>query len=269
MQNRMMITGAGSGLGREIALRWAREGWQLALGDVNDAGVAETLAMVREAGGSGFSYRCDVRDYSQLTAFAQTCEEKFGGIDVIVNNAGVAGGGFFDELSLEDWDWQISINLMGVVKATKAFLPMVERSKGRIVNIASKAALMQGPGMSNYNVAKSGVVSLSESLLAELKAKDVSVHVVCPSFFQTNLLDSYRGPTTAMKSQFSKLLESSPITAADIADYTYQCIEKGDFMILPHEQSRMAWGVKQKNPQAIYDEMVIMAERMRAKNQQG
>ena len=104
MQNRMMITGAGSGLGREIALRWAREGWQLALSDVNEPGLVETLQMVREAGGDGFTQRCDVRDYSQLTAFAQACEEKLGGIDVIVNNAGVASGGFFSDLSLEDWD---------------------------------------------------------------------------------------------------------------------------------------------------------------------
>ena len=116
MQNRMMITGAGSGLGREIALRWAREGWRLALSDVSEAGLQETLKLVRAAGGDGFVQRCDVRDYSQLTAFAQACEVKFGGIDIIVNNAGVASGGFFSELSLEDWDWQIAINLMGVVK---------------------------------------------------------------------------------------------------------------------------------------------------------
>ena len=165
MQNRIMITGAGSGLGREIALRWAREGWRLALADVNEAGLRETLELARAAGGEGFAQRCDVRDYSQLTALAQACTEQFGGIDVIVNNAGVASGGFFAELSLEDWDWQIAVNLMGVVKGCKAFLPLLERSKGRIINIASMAALMQGPGMSNYNVAKAGVVALSESLL--------------------------------------------------------------------------------------------------------
>jgi NAD(P)-dependent dehydrogenase (short-subunit alcohol dehydrogenase family) len=135
MQNRMMITGAGSGLGREIALRWAREGWQLALSDVSEPGLQDTLKRVREAGGDGFIQRCDVRDYSQLTAFAQACEVKLGGIDVIVNNAGVASGGFFAELSLEDWDWQIAINLMGVVKGCKAFLPLLEKSKGRIINI--------------------------------------------------------------------------------------------------------------------------------------
>ncbi|MED5607997.1 SDR family oxidoreductase [Pseudomonas sp. JH-2] len=265
MQNRMMITGAGSGLGREIALRWAREGWRLALADINDEGLAETLRLVREAGGDGFTQRCDVRDYSQLTALAQACDEKLGGIDIIVNNAGVASGGFFEELSLEDWDWQISINLMGVVKGCKAFLPLLERSHGRIINIASMAALMQGPAMSNYNVAKAGVVALSESLLAELGLVDVKVHVVCPSFFQTNLLDSFRGPSPEMKSQVGKLLEGSPISAADIADYIHQEVGRGSFMILPHEQGRLAWQVKQQNPQAIYDEMTRMAQKMKAK----
>lgn len=265
MQKRMMITGAGSGLGREIALRWAREGWQLALSDVNDAGLAETLRLVREAGGDGFTQRCDVRDYSQLTALAQACEEKLGGIDVIVNNAGVASGGFFEELSLEDWDWQIAINLMGVVKGCKAFLPLLLRSQGKIVNIASMAALMQGPAMSNYNVAKAGVVALSESLLIELQAQQVGVHVVCPSFFQTNLLDSFRGPTPAMKQAVGKLLESSPISAREIAEYIYTAIEQGEFMILPHEQGRMAWALKQKNTQLLYSEMASMAGKMRSK----
>ncbi|SDN08921.1 SDR family oxidoreductase [Pseudomonas jinjuensis] len=269
MQERMMVTGAGSGLGREIALRWAREGWQLALADINESGLGETLRLVRAAGGDGFTQRCDVRDYSQLTALAQACEERFGGIDVIVNNAGVASGGFFDELSLEDWDWQISINLMGVVKGCKAFLPLLERSKGRIVNIASMAALMQGPAMSNYNVAKAGVVALSESLLVELAALEIDVHVVCPSFFQTNLLDSYHGPSAQMKGQFGKLLQSSPISAADIADYIHAEVARGSFMILPHEQGRLAWQVKQQNPQAIYDEMLGVAAKMRAARRVG
>ena len=265
MHNRIMITGAGSGLGREIALRWAREGWQLALGDINPDGLEETLALVREAGGDGFTQRCDVRDYSQLTAFAQACEARLGGIDVVVNNAGVASGGFFSDLSLEDWDWQLSINLMGVIKGCKAFLPLLERSQGRIINIASLAALMQAPAMSNYNVAKAGVVALSESLLVELKPQGVDVHVVCPSFFQTNLLDSFRGPDPAMKTQVGKLLDSSPISAADIADYIFAEVAKGSFMILPHEQGRMAWAIKRQNPEVIYQQMIAMTEKMRAK----
>jgi NAD(P)-dependent dehydrogenase (short-subunit alcohol dehydrogenase family) len=265
MHNRIMITGAGSGLGREIALRWAREGWQLALGDINPDGLEETLALVREAGGDGFTQRCDVRDYSQLTAFAQACEARLGGIDVVVNNAGVASGGFFSDLSLEDWDWQLSINLMGVIKGCKAFLPLLERSQGRIINIASLAALMQAPAMSNYNVAKAGVVALSESLLVELQPQGIDVHVVCPSFFQTNLLDSFRGPDPAMKTQVGKLLDSSPISAADIADYIFAEVAKGSFMILPHEQGRMAWAIKRQNPEVIYQQMIAMTEKMRAK----
>ena len=265
MHNRIMITGAGSGLGREIALRWAREGWQLALGDINPDGLEATLALVREAGGDGFTQRCDVRDYSQLTAFAQACEARLGGIDVVVNNAGVASGGFFSDLSLEDWDWQLSINLMGVIKGCKAFLPLIERSQGRIINIASLAALMQAPAMSNYNVAKAGVVALSESLLVELKPLGVDVHVVCPSFFQTNLLDSFRGPDPAMKAQVGKLLDSSPISAADIAEYIHAEVAKGTFMILPHEQGRMASAIKRQNPEVIYQQMIAMTEKMRAK----
>jgi NAD(P)-dependent dehydrogenase (short-subunit alcohol dehydrogenase family) len=177
----------------------------------------------------------------------------------------VASGGFFSDLSLEDWDWQLSINLMGVIKGCKAFLPLLERSQGRIINIASLAALMQAPAMSNYNVAKAGVVALSESLLVELQPQGIDVHVVCPSFFQTNLLDSFRGPDPAMKTQVGKLLDSSPISAADIADYIFAEVAKGSFMILPHEQGRMAWAIKRQNPEVIYQQMIAMTEKMRAK----
>jgi NAD(P)-dependent dehydrogenase (short-subunit alcohol dehydrogenase family) len=203
-----------------------------------------------------------------LTAFAQACEERFGGIDIIVNNAGVASGGFFNELSLEDWDWQIAINLMGVVKGCKAFLPMLQASKGKIINIASMAALMQAPAMSNYNVAKAGVVALSESLLVELRDQEVGVHVVCPSFFQTNLLDSFRGPTPSMKAQIGRLLEKSPIAASDIANHIFEQVGKGEFMILPHEEGRMAWELKRKHPEAMYEEMTVMCGKMRAKARQ-
>ena len=257
---RVVVTGAGSGLGRELALRYAREGAWLALADIQEEGLKETLRLVEAAGGSGFTRRCDVRDYSQLAALAQSCEESMQGIDVLINNAGVASGGWFEDLSLEDWDWQISINLMGVVKGCKAFMPLLlAQQGGRIINIASMAALMQAPGMSNYNVAKAGVVALSESLLCELKPRGVAVHVVCPSFFQPNLMNSYRGPDAESKDDIAKLLESSPISAADIADMIYRESEAGTFMILPHDKGREAWALKQVNPQLIHDEMVRLA----------
>ena len=257
---RVVVTGAGSGLGRELALRYAREGAWLALADIQEEGLKETLRLVENAGGSGFTRRCDVRDYSQLAALAQSCEEAMQGIDVLINNAGVASGGWFEDLSLEDWDWQIGINLMGVVKGCKAFMPLlVAQEGGRIINIASMAALMQAPAMSNYNVAKAGVVALSESLMCELKPRGVQVHVVCPSFFQTNLMNSYRGPDSESRDDITRLLESSPISAADIADIIYRESEAGEFMILPHDKGREAWKLKQVSPQVIRDEMVRLA----------
>ncbi|MFN3578976.1 MAG: SDR family oxidoreductase [Pseudomonas sp.] len=257
---RVVITGAGSGLGRELALRYAHAGARLALADLHEEGLRETLALAEQAGGKGFTQRCDVRDFSQLAALAQSCQERMAGIDVLINNAGVSSGGFFWDLSLEDWEWQISVNLMGVVKGCKAFMPMLMAQRaGRIINIASMAALMQAPGMSNYNVAKAGVVALSESLLAELQPLGIKVNVVCPSFFQTNLLDSFRGPDQASKQQVAKLLESSPITAAEIADMIFVQSEAECFMILPHESGRTAWAAKQANPQVIYDEMIKLA----------
>lgn len=129
------------------------------------------------------------------------------------------------------------------------------------------AALMQGPGMSNYNVAKAGVLALSESLLVELRELEVAVHVVCPSFFQTNLLDSFRGPNPAMKAQVGKLLEGSPINAADIAEYIHRQVAAGEFLILPHEAGRQAWQLKRQAPERLYDEMAEMAVKMRAKAQ--
>src|SRR5690606_23965330 len=175
---RVVVTGAGSGLGRELALRYAREGAWLALADIQEAGLGETLRLVEQAGGSGFTRRCDVRDYSQLAALAQSCEESMGGIDILINNAGVAAGGSFADLSLDDWGCELSLHLMRVVQGCKAFLPLLQKG-GRIINIACLAALMQAPAMSNSVVANAGVVALSESLLRDLQPQGIAVHVVC------------------------------------------------------------------------------------------
>lgn len=261
-----MITGAGSGLGRELALRYAREGARLALADINDAGLEETRRMATAAGGWAFTQRCDVRDFSQLAALEQSCEERMQGVDVLINNAGIASGGMFWDLSLEDWDSQICINLMGVVKGCKAFMPVfMKQGSGRIINIASMAAIIQTPGMSNYNVAKAGVVALSESLLAELQPLGIKVNVVCPSFFQTNLLESYHGPDSKARDDMAKLLQNSPISAADVADTIYRESQADEFMILPHERGRLAAEQKRADPQVIYDEMFkLAAKRLQA-----
>ena len=265
-----VITGAASGIGRALAIRFAKENIAgIAISDWNETGLLETAAEIQTIGVPVSSHVIDVSKLDQVQRFTDKVIERHGRVTHLVNNAGVGLFGTFEQVSITDIEWLMGVNFWGVVYGCKAFLPMLQASKGKIINIASMAALMQAPAMSNYNVAKAGVVALSESLLVELHDQEVSVHVVCPSFFQTNLLDSFRGPTPAMKAQIGRLLEKSPITAADIADCIFNEVAKGEFMILPHEEGRMAWDMKRRQPQAMYDEMTLMCAKMRAKAQKG
>lgn len=245
MTIRIAVTGAASGLGREIALRWAREGAQVALADVNAERLADAAKDVVAAGGTAMAMHCDVRLTDDVEALVAACVREWGGLDVMVNNAGVAGGGSFEKLTDEDWSWLLEINLMGVVRGARAATPVFRRQqRGHLVNIASMAGLLAPPGMSSYNVAKTGVVALSETLHGELAPFGVKVTCVCPSFFRTNLMESLRTPDSGMRKSFARLLETSDITAADIADIVYRDVQAGKFLCLPHGKGRQAWWMK-------------------------
>ena len=126
-------------------------------------------------------------------------EERWGGLDVLVNNAGVAGGGRIDLCTLDEWRWITEINLFGVVRGTRAFTPVFKRQRsGRIVNVASLAGLVHPAGMGSYNAVKAAVVAFTETTGHELAAYGVQAHVVCPSYFRTNLMDSLQGADEAV-----------------------------------------------------------------------
>ncbi|MFP5441434.1 MAG: SDR family oxidoreductase [Gammaproteobacteria bacterium] len=257
MTTRIAITGAASGLGRELALRWARTGARVALADVHAERLAATAREVVQAGGTALALHCDVRVSADVDALVDACVREWDGLDVFVNNAGVAGGGTFEKLADEDWLWLLDINLMGVVRGARAATPVFKRQgNGHIVNIASMAGLLAPPGMSSYNVAKTGVVSLSETLLGELEPFGIRVTCVCPSFFRTNLMESLRTPDAAMRKSFDRLLDSSDITAADIADIVYRDVSAGKFLCLPHRKARTAWWTKRLLYSRYLDEMV-------------
>ncbi|MCL6417309.1 SDR family oxidoreductase [Aestuariirhabdus sp. Z084] len=262
MSKRVMITGAGSGLGRELAECYARKGYRLALTDVNDQGCQQTAENVESLGGTAAVFHCDVRRIDQLQDVARVIDEQWGGLDLLINNAGVAGGGAFSDLDDEDWEWMLAINLKGVINGCRIFLPMLQRSEGQICNIASMAGLLSAPGMSHYNVAKAGVVALSESIQAELASQNVGVSVVCPSFFQTNLLDSYRGSSDALKDNVAKLLAGSAITATEVAQRIVEGVDGGQFMILPHDEGALAWELKRKDPEAHRQMMEQLSVKM-------
>ena len=153
---RIFVTGGASGLGRALAERYARAGWRVALGDVNEERGAEALAAVRaiaaKEGSSALFVRCDVTEESDLEAAADRLRSEWGGVDVVVNNAGVAVGGGIAEVPLADWRWALEINLLGVVRGCKVFAPrLAAQGGGRLVNVASMAGLVHAPLLGPYN----------------------------------------------------------------------------------------------------------------------
>ncbi len=242
---RIAITGAASGLGRELALRWARTGACVALADVHAERLSAAAHDVEKAGGTALSLHCDVRRTTDVDALVDACVQAWGGLDVFINNAGVAGGGSFEQIIDADWQWLLDINLMGVVRGARAAVPVFKRQqKGHLVNIASMAGLLAPPGMSSYNVSKTAVVALSETLHGELAADGIRVTCVCPSFFRTNLGESLRTEDAGMRKSFDRLLNSSDITATDIADIVFNDVNSGKFLCLPHKRARSALRVK-------------------------
>lgn len=262
---RIFITGGASGLGKAIALRYARAGWRVCIGDVHEVRGQETLAELQALGPSAISLRCDVTREEDLRAVADRLTKDWGGVDVVVNNAGVAQAGAIEDVSLEDWQWTVDINLLGVVRGCHVFTPVFKRQgQGHFVNVASMAGLVDMPMMSAYNATKAAVVSLSETLQNEFADTGIGVTLVCPAFFKTNLGDSLRTNNPAMRQVLGKLLERGKLTAEDIANQIFQAVDKRDFYVLPHIQGRQAWLAKRLLPRRLYTELLkTQTRRMR------
>ncbi len=253
-EKRVVITGAGSGLGRALALRFARDGWRIAIADLNEARMQETLAQVIQAGGSGIIQHCNVSSADDCMALADRVRQEWGGVDVLVNNAGIATGGSVVDSRYEDWQRVLDINLMGVVRGCKSFVPMMLAQKtGHVVNIASFAGIASPPNSASYNVAKAGVISLSESLRAETIDEGVDVSVVCPAYFKTNLTESITAPADQWMKKFTdKVMERSKVKAEDVADDIFRAVHEGRFMVITHDDARMQWRLKRAAPEYFY-----------------
>jgi NAD(P)-dependent dehydrogenase (short-subunit alcohol dehydrogenase family) len=253
VSRRVFITGGASGLGRALALRYAREGDRVCIADIHDARGAETVAAGQPLGGDLRYLRCDVTAENDLSAARTALEGWWGGVDIVVNNAGVASAGAIETVTIDDWRWIIEINLLGVVRGCRVFTPLFKRQgRGHFVNVASMAGLLDVPLLSSYNATKAAVVSLSETLQNELAADGIGVTVLCPSFFQTNLAESMRTPDPALHARLSRLLSRSTLTAEQIADQVFQAVERGRFYVLPHAEAARAWLLKRLLPRRAY-----------------
>jgi NAD(P)-dependent dehydrogenase (short-subunit alcohol dehydrogenase family) len=267
MADRVLVTGGASGFGRAIATRYRKAGWRVLVSDV-DAAAAERTAKEIDASSTGL----DVTDDEDWANARDWCEREWGGLDVLVNNAGVAAGGRFEKIGMADWDWIWEINLKGVVRGCRTFVPDFKaRGAGHLVNVASLAGVprrpkvsqpcqpvaglrfadrdtfgrigtyrhsMNLPAMSSYNVTKAAVISLSDTLRLELEPYGVHTTVVCPAFVQTNLTDRLRSPDPAMARLMEKLMSSSTITAEDVADQVFDAVARKKFLLLTHPDGR-------------------------------
>lgn len=218
-----VVTGAASGIGRGIALALARRGCNLALADLNEAGLAETAAMA--TGVDVSTHRLDVADRQAVAAFPATVVARHGGAHLLFNNAGVACGGTFEQVAEADFEWLMNINFYGVVRMTRAFLPLLRAAdEARIVNISSIFGIVAPPGQTAYCASKFAVRAFSESLRRELEAEgsSVGVTVVHPGGVATSIAKSARPPAgansadlEAQKERFDKFLRMPPEEAGE------------------------------------------------------
>ncbi len=253
---RAVITGAGSGLGRAIALNLARRGGRILAADVNAASADETAAMITAAGGEGVGFACDVTRVEQLEAAAAEAERRWGGTDIVVNNAGVAAAGLVGEQTLEDWRWIVGINLWGVVHGCHVFAPRFRAQRsGHILNVASAAGFVSMPEMASYNVTKAAVIALSETLSAEMGTSGVKVSVACPTFFKTNLMDKFRSSDDRQRVMATNLFRRSSATATEIAAAALDGLEAGALYVVPNADGRMMWRLKRLNPSLYFASM--------------
>jgi NAD(P)-dependent dehydrogenase (short-subunit alcohol dehydrogenase family) len=202
-----VVTGGASGIGFAMAERFAREGAKLVLADI-EATPLEEAAQKLAAATEVLVVQTDVADAAQMDALAAKSLDRFGAIHIVCNNAGVAGGGVMWELSTEDWEFVLRVNLWGVIHGIRVFARhLVEQNEGHIVNTASMAGLISVPGMGPYNVSKHAVVTLSETLYGELQAagSEVGVSVLCPGFVNTRIFESDRNRPDVLRNPGGEL----------------------------------------------------------------
>jgi len=185
------ITGAASGIGRSFALALAKEGMNLFISDINTENLKRVKEEIEAIGVKVFAERCDVSKYDDFELAANDFYEKFGEVDLLINNAGIAIGGSAIDLELDDWKKVLDINLWSIIYSLKVFLPrMLERGTGHIVNVASVASVLGATEPLPYVTSKFAVVGLSEALFCQLSRLGIEVSIVLPSYVRTNIFDN-------------------------------------------------------------------------------
>ncbi len=289
----VVITGGASGLGREFASTAAKLGMKLVLADVQQDALDKARAELEGEGAEVLAMICDVRKGEQVQTLADAAMARFGAVHLLFNNAGVGSGGLIWENTQADWEWVMGVNVWGVIHGVRIFTSlMLECAKkdpafeGHIVNTASMAGLLNAPTMGVYNVSKHAVVSLTETLFHDLQLVEapIGASVLCPYFVPTGISQSHRNRPAdvaisaevtasqkAAQAMTTKAVESGKVTAADVAQITFDAIRDGQFYIYSHPQAlggvadRMNEIVTRTNPSDPYKATPQVREMLRAK----
>ena len=198
-----VVTGGASGIGRALALLFAREGAHVVVADLDEAGMAETVAGVVQAGRRGLAVKTDVSHLADVQALADRAFAELGAVHVVCNNAGVALWGGLESVSHQDREWAMGVNLWGVIHGVEAFVPrmVAQKQPGHVVNTASMAGLIASQGLGVYNTTKYAVVGLSETLQKDLRGHDIGVSVLCPMGVNTRIRQSERNRPATLRNQ--------------------------------------------------------------------
>jgi len=247
---RVVVTGAGSGLGAALCDLLAARGARIVAADLDLAAATKTAT---RCGAAVHPVQCDVADLGAVERLADETDRLLGGVDLVINNAGVAVVGQVGDVPIADWRWVIDVNLWGVIHGCHVFVPRLRaQRRGHVLNVASAAGVISMPEMAPYNATKAAVVALSETLYADLAGDGVGVSVLCPSFFPTNLT---RSPRTSVDAQLHRaamrLVEQGGWSAEQVARAALDGVDAGTLHVTPQFDVRWAWRLKRLAPTAF------------------
>jgi len=264
----VLVTGAASGIGKETALAFGRRGADLVLCDLDEAGLKATEAALQGLGRQVLARRVDVSDREAMRSFAEETSAQVGPLDILMNNAGVGLGASFLDTSLEDWDWILRINLLGVVHGCHFFVPpMVARGAGgHVVNVSSAAGYLPAEALSAYVTTKYAVLGLSEALRMELGEHGIGVTAICPGIIDTPITRSsqLRGRYAA-EGQREEMIEAyrkRGYGPERVADNVLRAIQRNRAIAPVSPEAWIGWYAKRLSP-ALVSRLLSWAERRR------
>lgn len=258
-----LVTGGGSGLGRELCRVFASEGYRVAVAGIHRDHLEETLRIVEGEGGGGRVEVCDVTDVAQWYALRDRLRAEWPCLDLLINDAGMFSSGFVGRQSLSEVERLLRLNLYGAIYGCETMVPwLIESAKStmrgvkpHVVNVSSIYGFLSPPGMSAYNMSKAGVVSLSETLRGELAPHGVGVTVVCPGPMPTRFIDAAHFESEAYRRLAEEYVRSSKLQPGDVARAALRSVERNELYCMMGHRERWYWRLKRWLPRTVLQQV--------------